>query len=81
MGGRLAYKWGFVKRGYNKLIEVILDRNQLEVITDSGGNDELTKLGGREVFIGGDARRNVRCISGSVVVSGYARRQRIPRQK
>ena len=62
---------------------MISNRQILAVTIDGGvgGNgdsDESTKLGRREDFVGGGGRRDIRCVSGSVVVSGKTwRRQEI----
>ena len=45
----------------------------MTVIIGSGVGEKLPKLGGREVFVGGGDRKNVRCVLGSAVVGGESR--------
>ena len=42
----------------------------MAAILAGGDNGEYLKSGERQVFVGGDGRRDVRCVSGSAVVGG-----------
>ena len=51
------------------------------VIVESGGGNELTKSGRRDVFFRGCYRSNDRCVYRSAVVCEEAWRRRGPRQR